>query len=179
MNIYSSALMQVNLKNENSAFISMSCHISLMSNILSLVSLFHVNYLNYIATRRQGTALFFWSIWKERKNDLIFNGIQPSTQKCKHNFRKELYHLMWRIKKKSEPSFVSWMQNTFHQLFFSLFSSPPFLFLELSLRLLVFAFILFYIFQQGLRPLLVPQTKMWQSYCHPFRKKRQGTAIDT
>lgn len=65
------------------------------------------------------------------RNDPIFKGLQPSVQKCKGNFRKELSLLCFRIKSSSKPSFVLWLDSFYSPLFrSSLLVSLNFFFLS-------------------------------------------------
>ena len=54
------------------------------------------------------SILLCWTIWTAR-NDLIFQGIQPSLGQCRATFKKELLLLMHRVKAKHKPQLEEWI----------------------------------------------------------------------
>jgi hypothetical protein len=51
-----------------------------------------------------------WSIWMMR-NDLIFNNISHSVQRCKSVFRKEFALVILRAKTKFQPQIDLWLDH--------------------------------------------------------------------
>lgn len=58
----------------------------------------------------EAIILMAWAIWIIR-NDLVFNGVQPSLVACQRVFLKELSLLQHRIKPGLHLQFSSWFQN--------------------------------------------------------------------
>jgi hypothetical protein len=56
------------------------------------------------------TILASWAIWVSR-NNLIFQAIQPSTQRWKDIYLEELNLLKFRIKKSYARAYFSWLDN--------------------------------------------------------------------
>ena len=54
--------------------------------------------------------LLCWTIWTAR-NELIFQGIQPSLGQCRATFKKELALLMHRVKAKHKPQLEEWISS--------------------------------------------------------------------
>jgi len=54
--------------------------------------------------------LLYWTIWTAR-NELIFQGIQPSLGQCRATFKKELALLMHRVKAKHKPQSEEWISS--------------------------------------------------------------------
>jgi hypothetical protein len=50
-----------------------------------------------------------WSIWMDR-NDIIFNGLQPSLQSAKACFRKEFALVVLRAKPSLKQQLVLWLK---------------------------------------------------------------------
>jgi len=51
-----------------------------------------------------------WSIWTIR-NDVIFRGIQESSQRCLETFKRIFGLLLWRAKKKYFPLIELWLEH--------------------------------------------------------------------
>jgi hypothetical protein len=56
------------------------------------------------------SILMCWGIWTAR-NELIFNGIQPSVESVNGNFKKEMKILSLRAKARFTHTFDLWIQN--------------------------------------------------------------------
>jgi hypothetical protein len=56
------------------------------------------------------SILMCWGIWTAR-NELIFNGIQPSVESVNGNFKKEMNILSLRAKARFTHTFDLWIQN--------------------------------------------------------------------
>ena len=55
-------------------------------------------------------VLSYWSIWMQR-NDLIFKGIPPSSDRCLHNFRKEFALVILRAKTRWKAFMTEWIET--------------------------------------------------------------------
>ncbi|KAG0515218.1 hypothetical protein BDA96_10G259800, partial [Sorghum bicolor] len=73
--------------------------------------------------------LMCWSIWTP-KNDLIFNGDQPTVHNCRRKFFSEISLVQHRVKQSLQTSFNSWISTISPdvQLVFWSFSLFPSLF---------------------------------------------------
>jgi hypothetical protein len=54
--------------------------------------------------------LMSWSIWSQR-NNWFFNGVEPSVQDCKHNFKKDFALLIHRAKASYSPEIQEWLEQ--------------------------------------------------------------------
>lgn len=103
-------------------------------------------------------AQLYWTVWTAR-NDLIFQGIQPSMVECRNSFRKELRLLIHQVSAKKEPVLARRMDKLLWLILVIVWIFFLFLFVEV-LPVKTVSFFSIYIISKGLEPLLLHQKEI-------------------